>query len=130
MASPNLPLEISWLLEAVDDDLSTLEHMTELPRRRDALLRKASHTLAAIAELSLGHGLAVDDWRSVLEEFRSLTATATIRHHNERGVDSLLELDLMMQRAERAANVARDILQEYFPALSLSYAATPQRGAA
>jgi len=123
MASPNLPLEISWLLESVEDDLSTLEHMTELPRRRDALLRKASHTLAAIAELSLGHGLAAEDWRSVVDEFRALTAAAIVRHRGERGVDSLLELDLVVQRADRAANVARDVLQEYFLALSLSYAA-------
>jgi hypothetical protein len=123
MASPNLPLEISWFLESVDDDLSTLERMTELPRRRDALLRKASHTLAAIAELSAGHGLGAEDWRSIVDEFRALTAAAIARHRSERGVESLLELDLAAQRAERAADVARDILQEYFLALSLSYAA-------
>jgi len=119
---PNLPLEIEWLLESIADDLSMLEQMKDLPHRRDALVRKASRILAAIAELSVGHGIIADDWRSVVAELREFAQSAQARHRSDPGVMSLLDLDLVAQRAERSANVARDILQEYFFALCMAHA--------
>lgn len=50
-----------------DDDLTVFEHMTDLPRRRDALVRKVSRTLAATAACSLGRELHAEDWCSVVE---------------------------------------------------------------
>lgn len=120
--TPNLPLEIEWLLESIADDLTMLEQMKDLPRRRDALVRKASRILAAIAELSVGHGIIADDWRSVVAELREFAQFALARHRSEPGLASLLDLDLVAQRAERSANVARDILQEYFFALCMAHA--------
>jgi hypothetical protein len=120
----SLPLEIAWLLESIDDDLTMLEHMTDLPRRRDALVRKASRTLAAIAEITLGHELLAEDWHSVLESLRSYASGALARHRCEHGVESLLDLDLVAQQTSRAADVARSTLQEYFTMIS-----TPHRAA-
>jgi hypothetical protein len=118
-----VPLEIAWMLESIDDDLTMLEHMTDLPRRRDALVRKASRTLTAIAELSLGHELHAEDWRSVVETLRAHAGQALARHRCSYGVDSLLDLDLVAQQTARAADVARSSLQEYFQLLSMAPAA-------
>lgn len=118
-----VPLEIAWMLESIDDDLTMLEHMTDLPRRRDALVRKAARTLAAIVELSLGDELHAEDWRSVVETLRAHAAEALARQRCEHGVDSLLDLDLVAQQTARAADVARETLQEYFLLLAMAPAA-------
>lgn len=122
-AEPAIPLEIEWYLRAVEDALSMLERMQQFPRRRNMLLRRASEALAALEELTLGRPPSNDDWQTFVLDMREHALVVARHSKASTDVGTLLQLDLISQRAERAASIAEGALKDYFLRVALSYAA-------
>lgn len=122
--SAGIPLDCEWHLQAVEDSLTMLEAMHEFPARRIRMLRQADAALGALEELTLETRSPGEDWRTFVRDMRAYAERLAQRAERDPAdVEALLELDLLAERAERAAAIARDALHGYFLQVALAKAA-------
>jgi hypothetical protein len=104
------------MCDAISDDLAALSTMSESVERRDELMHEAGNELIALAELSEPVTPAVANWRDALARLRAL-AEMLIRS-DERGAAQLTDLDLVLERIDRAERVTYEALRSYLGYIS------------
>jgi hypothetical protein len=114
----SLLIHVGLACDAIADDITALEKMSDGAERRDVLVREVSTDLIALAELSSGRALpaAAANWREALAQLRAY-ADGLIRS-DARGAGVLADLDLVLERIDHAERIAADALGSYLGYIS------------
>jgi hypothetical protein len=112
-----LLVRAKWSCESIADSLTTLAAMPEEKAQRDDLLRGVATELTVLAELSSGETLPHGDWKKALAILQERTQAAI--SDGDDGAEAMTDLDLLIDRVERAEQISREALKSYFAFLAL-----------